>query len=192
MRFNGKTAIVTIDHVSPPSMDPIERYRLPREKWPSYSLPTVHANPGALMPQVSSQFAPGPGIARWPARPTANTPIKHAASRFSLAALAAVALYSAPAMAQYDFADHWRIEVSGAYTPRRASHVASEDGNFGLTTVSKSGNGVTANLRIWNGYVTTNLFCDVAVRCWYLDRVVSSSPQGLKAPETTLDPGCWC
>ena len=55
MRFNGKTAIVTIDHVSPPSMDPIERYRLPREKWPSYSLPTVHANPGALMPQVSSR-----------------------------------------------------------------------------------------------------------------------------------------
>jgi hypothetical protein len=143
------------------------------------------------MPQLSFEFSQGPGN-DGPVRPTADTLTKAAVSRFILAALAALALYSAPATAQYNFSDHWRLEVSGAYSPKRASHVGSQDTHFGLTTINYD-NGVTANLGIWTNYVKTNLFCDVAVRCWYLDRVVSSSSrQDFKTPETTADLGCWC
>ena len=74
--------------------------------------------------------------------------MKHAMSRFSLAALAAVALYKAPAVAR----QQTRAQAIEAY----------------------GGNGVTANLGVGaKYYVTTNLFWDLGIRYWYLDRVVS-------------------
>ena len=74
--------------------------------------------------------------------------MKHAVSRFSLAALATVALYKAPAVAQQQ-ARAPAIQVYG-------------------------GNGVTANLGVGaKYYVTTNLFWDLGIRYRYLDRVVS-------------------
>ena len=85
------------------------------------------------------------------ARPAAETFMKHAVSSFGLAALGAVALYSAPAVAR-EQARTQAIQVRA------------------LTY----GNGVTANLGIGTkDYVTTNLFWDLGIRYRYLDRVVS-------------------
>jgi hypothetical protein len=73
--------------------------------------------------------------------------MKHAVNRFSLAALAAVALYKAPAVAQQQA----RAQAIQVY-----------------------GGDVTANLGVGaKYYVTTNLFWDLGIRYWYLDRVVS-------------------
>ena len=85
--------------------------------------------------------------------------MKHAVSKFSLAALAAVALSRAPAAAQQQTRAHAVQVYGGAYAqPVGIPH----------------GNGVTANLGVGaKYYVTTNLFWDLGIRYWYLDRVVS-------------------
>jgi hypothetical protein len=127
-----------------------------------------------LMPQVS--FLDHPLTGRMLTAVAAGMLAKHAVLRFSLAALGAVALYSAPAVAQdYNFTDNnWTIDLSGGYIPTRASRVVSDDTNLGLTTVITYGHNVTANLGIGTRYyVTTNLFWDLGIRSWYLDSVFS-------------------
>ncbi|HWS66445.1 MAG TPA: hypothetical protein VN325_27085 [Steroidobacteraceae bacterium] len=127
------------------------------------------------MPQLSSLDHPLTG--KMPAAVAAGALAKHAVLRFSLAALGAVALYSAPAVAQdCNFTDNnWSIDLSGGYIPTRASRVVSGDTNLGLTTVITYGHNVTANLGIGTRYyyVTTNLFWDLGIRAWYLDSAVS-------------------
>jgi len=104
--------------------------------------------------------------------------MKHALSSFGLAALGAVALYSAPAVAR-EQARTQAIQVSSGelfgdrltamQVPDRME-VAGADYARALTY----GNGVTANLGIGTkDYVTTNLFWDLGIRYRYLDRVVS-------------------
>jgi hypothetical protein len=96
----------------------------------------------------------------------------HAVSRFSLAALGAVALYNAPPMAQ-EQARAEAIQVFGGCA--RAYTDSPIDGEAYAQPVGITyGNGVTANLGIATAnYVTTNLFWDLGIRYWYLDRVVS-------------------
>ena len=85
--------------------------------------------------------------------------MKHAVSRFSLAALAAVALYKAPAVAQQQ---------------ARAQAIQVYGGAYAQPVGITYGNGVTANLGVGaKYYVTTNLFWDLGIRYWYLDRAVS-------------------
>jgi len=73
--------------------------------------------------------------------------MKQAVNRFGLAALGAVALYNSPALAQ----EQARAQAIQVY-----------------------GGDVTANLGVGaKYYVTTNLFWDLGIRYWYLDRVVS-------------------
>jgi hypothetical protein len=104
------------------------------------------------MPQVSYLDHPLTGRS---ARPAADTFMKHAVNRFGLAALGAVALYNAPALAQ----EQARAQAIQAYAQA-----------VGITY----GSGVTANLGVGaKYYVTTNLFWDLGIRYWYLDRVVS-------------------
>ena len=100
------------------------------------------------------------------ARPAAETFMKHAVSSVGLAALGAVALYIAPQVSSGElFGDRLtamqvpdRMEVAGAGYARALTY----------------GNGVTANLGIGTkDYVTTNLFWDLGIRYWYLDRAVS-------------------
>jgi hypothetical protein len=104
--------------------------------------------------------------------------MKHALSSFGLAALRAVALYSAPAVAQ----EQARTQAIQVYSgelfgdrltdmqvPSRTP-VAGAGYDWALTY----GNGVTANLGIGTKYyVTTNLFWDLGIRYRDLDRVVS-------------------
>jgi hypothetical protein len=85
--------------------------------------------------------------------------MKHAVSRFSLAALAAAALYKAPAV---------------AHQQARAQAIQVYGGAYAQPVGITYGNGVTANLVVGaKYYVTTNLFWDLGIRYWYLDRVVS-------------------
>jgi hypothetical protein len=123
------------------------------------------------MPQVTALDHPLTGRMRGAAGGR-GTSMTHAVSRFSLAALGAVALYNAPAMAQ-EQARAEAIQVLGgcarAYTDSPIDGEAYAQPG-GITY----GNGVTANLGIaTTNYVTTNLFWDLGIRYWSLDRVVS-------------------
>jgi hypothetical protein len=95
------------------------------------------------------------------ARPAAETFMKHAVSSFGLAALGAVALYSAPAVAREQ-------------ARTQAIQVSSGEPFGDRPTAMQVPGGVTANLGIGTkDYVTTNLFWDLGIRYRYLDRVVS-------------------
>jgi hypothetical protein len=127
--------------------------------------------------------------------------MKHAVSRFSLAALGTVALYGAPAVAQEQahvqaiqvyggerFGDrltdtpvsgHTQYRIVGYRVPGAGYARAHMDSPIEAEAYAQPvgityGNGVTANLGIGTKYyVTTNLFWDLGIRYWYLDRVVS-------------------
>jgi hypothetical protein len=151
------------------------------------------------MPQANSPNHPPTG--RLLRAAAAATRMKHAVSRFSLAALGAVALYRAPAAAQeqaraqeiqvYDgelFSDRLTDAPVSGRTPypivgyavpgagyARAHMDGPIEGEACAQPVSITyGSGATANLGIASKYyVTTNLFWDLGIRSWYLDGVVS-------------------
>jgi hypothetical protein len=113
--------------------------------------------------------------------------MKHAMSRFSLAALAAVALRGAPTVAQEParaqaiqvyggelFRDRLTVTPVSGRTQYRIVGSPIEGEAYAQPVGITPGNGVTANLGIaTKSYVTTNLFWDLGIRYWYLDRVVS-------------------
>lgn len=113
--------------------------------------------------------------------------MKHAMTRFSLAALGAVALYRAPAVAQEQaraqaiqvyggelFGDRLTDTPVSGRTQYRIVGSPIEGEAYAQSVGITSGSGFTANLGIaTKSYVTTNLFWDLGIRYWYLDRVVS-------------------
>jgi hypothetical protein len=97
--------------------------------------------------------------------------MKHALSRFSLAALRVVALYNAPAVAQ----EQARTQAIPVYCGELFGDRQSS-GGYSREVYAQPVviNGVTANLGIGTKYyVTTNLFWDLGIRYRYLDRVVN-------------------
>ena len=109
------------------------------------------------------------------ARPAAETFMKHAVSSFGLAALGAVALYSAPAAAR-EQARTQAIQVSSGelFGDRLTAMQVPDRMEVAGARALTYGSGVTANLGIGTkDYVTTNLFWDLGIRYRYLDRVVS-------------------
>ena len=132
----------------------------------------------------------------------AATRMKHAVSRFALAALGVVALYRAPAVAQAQ-ARAQQIQVYDGELLRRSSDrnagvrprsyrivgYAVPDAGYAGTTCGwsnrggrptsslsayRTARGATANLGIATKYyVTTNLFWDLGIRYRSVDRVVS-------------------
>ena len=120
----------------------------------------------ALLPSANCSRQPTEDSC--PARPAAETLMKHAVSSFSLAALGVAALYGAPAMAQ-EQAGAQAIQVYGGERLPGRMPVAGA----GYAWALADGSGVTANLGIGTkDYVTTNLFWDLGIRYRYLDRVV--------------------
>jgi hypothetical protein len=151
------------------------------------------------MPQAISPDHPLTG--RLLRAAVAATRMKHALSRFSLAALGVVALYRAPAVAQaqaraqaiqvYDgelFSDPLTDTPVSGRTQYRIVGYAIPDAGYARNHTDGPiegeayaqpvgityGNGASANLGIaTKSYVTTNLFWDLGIHYGYLDRVVS-------------------
>ena len=151
------------------------------------------------MPQASSPDHPLTG--RLLRAAAAATRMKHALSRFSLAALGVVALYRAPAVAQeqlraqaiqvYDgelssdpltdtpVSGRTQYRIVGYAVPDAGYAQSHMDGPIEGEAYAQPvdityGKGASANLGIaTKSYVTTNLFWDLGIRAWYLDSAVS-------------------